>query len=187
MKLILHGELRKRYGHSVEINSITVADALEGFSRQMPDFPSNMVIDVVGFDSEEKLRAPTDATEVHLVPAMHGGAGAFGRILMGAILIGVQFIPGIGQVLSASMITALSGAGIGLVLGGVMQLFMKSPTTDKSNDPPASKYLGANKNTTAFGTPMLMAWGRVKLFPHWLTIQINSNKMVYGTFPANPT
>lgn len=186
MKLILHGELRERFGDSVEFNSPTVADALEGFSRQIPDFPSHLVIDAVGFDTEQKLRAETDAKEVHLIPAMHGGGG-FGKILLGALLIGVNFIPGIGQLLSATMITSLTATGIGLVLGGIMQLFMKAPTISKSNDPEASKYLGNGKNTTAFGTPITLAWGRVKLFPHWLSIQVNSNKMVYGTYPVTPT
>lgn len=187
MKLILHGELKKRFGSSVEFNSPNVADALEGFSRQCEDFPTNMIIEAVGFETEEKLFAPTDVKEVHLIPAMHGGGG-IGKILLGAALIAlVVFAPQIGLQLSAQLGGALLGAGIGLAIGGIMQLFMKAPTISKSEDPAASKYLSSGKNTTAFGTPITMAWGRVKLFPHWLSIQVNSNNMVYGTFPASPT
>lgn len=147
-----------------------------------------MMIEAVGFESEEKLFAPTDVQEVHLIPAMHGG-GAIGKLLLGVALIAVAIInPGLGgMILSQAGIGAVAGAGIGLVLGGVMQLFMKAPTISKSEDPAASKYLSSGKNTTAFGTPIIMAWGRVKLFPHWLSIQVNSNNMVYGTFPASPT
>lgn len=167
-----------------------MADALEGFSRQYENFPRHMLIEAVGFETEEKLFAPTDAQEVHLIPAMHGG-GAFGKILLGAVLIAIAFIPGVGTALSlhlsSAALGAIGGAGIGLALGGVMQLFMKAPTISKSEDPAASKYLSSGKNTTAFGTPIIMAWGRVKLFPHWLSIQVNSNNMVYGTFPASPT
>lgn len=150
-----------------------------------------MIIEAVGFETEEKLFAPTDAKEVHLIPAMHGGGG-FGKILLGAVMIAaVVFMPAsafaIGSLSSATVSGAVLGMGIGLVLGGIMQLFMKAPTISKSEDPAASKYLSSGKNTTAFGTPITMAWGRVKLFPHWLSIQVNSNNMVYGTFPASPT
>jgi len=168
-----------------------VADALEGFSRQYENFPRHMLIEAVGFETEEKLFAPTDAQEVHLIPAMHGG-GAVGKILLGAALIAaVVFMPAsafaIGNLAGTTVAGAVLGMGIGLVLGGVMQLFMKAPTISKSEDPAASKYLSSGKNTTAFGTPIIMAWGRVKLFPHWLSIQVNSNNMVYGTFPASPS
>lgn len=182
MKLVLHGSLRERYGKSIDFNTNVVADALEGFSRQMPDFPRDLVIEVVGFDSEAKLRDVTDAKEVHLIPAMFGGGGV-GRILLGIALIAVSFIPGIGQAIQGAVL----GAGIGMTLGGIMQLFMKAPTISKSNDPEASKYLGNGKNTTTIGTPIPMAWGRVKLSGHWLSIQVNSNQLVYGTFPASPT
>jgi predicted phage tail protein len=93
----------------------------------------------------------------------------------------------LGSVLTSGASAAVLGAGISLVLSGVMQLFMKAPTTNKSNDPEASKYLGNNKNTTAINTPITQAWGVVKLAGQWLSIQANSNNMVYGTFPATPT
>jgi predicted phage tail protein len=191
LKLILHGALKDKYGSSIDFNSPTVADALEGFSRQMPDFPTEMLVEAVGFDTPEKLQAPTDVKEVHLIPALFGGSG-IGKILVGALLIAIViFQPAIGallgSVLTSGASAAVLGAGISLVLSGVMQLFMKAPTTNKSNDPEASKYLGNNKNTTAINTPITQAWGVVKLSGQWLSIQANSNNMVYGTFPATPT
>jgi predicted phage tail protein len=178
---MLHGVLKEKYGEFVEFNSTTVADALEGFSRQAKDFPRDLLIDVIGFDIEDKIYAPTDVAEVHLVPSMFGG-GAVGKIIVGLILIAVAvLVPGLGTAFSA----ALLSAGIGLALGGVMQLFMKTPVAVKQID--ASKYLSNSKNTVAIGTPITMAWGRVKLAGQWLSIQANSNKMAYGTFPATPT
>lgn len=150
-----------------------------------------MIIEAVGFETEAKLYAPTESKEVHLIPAMHGGGG-IGKILLGVALIAaVVLMPAsafaIGSLAGSTVAGAVLGMGLGLVLGGIMQLFMKAPTVSKSEDPAASKYLSSGKNTTAFGTPIIMAWGRVKLFPHWLSIQVNSNNMVYGTFPASPT
>ena len=183
MKLVLHGVLRERYGTSVEIETDTVADAIEGFSRQADDFPQDLVIDAVGFDTLELLQQPTNQAEVHLVPAMFGGGGKFGSIIMGAALIGISFIPGIGPALSAS----LMAAGIGMAVTGIVGLFMKAPSISKSNDPDASKYLGLNRNTTAIGTPITLAWGRIQVPGHWLSLQSDAQGLVHGTFPTNPT
>jgi predicted phage tail protein len=180
MKLILHGELRKRYGESVEMCSDNVFDAVEGWSRQLPDFPRDMRVEIVGFDSEELLRAPTDLPEIHLVPAVTGRGffGKFFNIIVGAVMVvaGILLLPspvGIGLIIS----------GATMILSGVVALFMKAPSIDKGNDPAASKYLGLNRNTTAIGTPILLAWGTIMLGGHYLSLQSDANKMVFGVFP----
>jgi hypothetical protein len=66
-------------------------------------------------------------------------------------------------------------------------LFMKAPKTDSEDNPEESKYLGLTQNTTASRTPMTLAWGRVKLFPHWLSLQSDSSLMAHGSFPVSPT
>jgi predicted phage tail protein len=74
-----------------------------------------------------------------------------------------------------------------MVIAGISEFFMKAPTVSKSNDPPASKYLGINRNTTAVGTPIILAWGTVKLAGHWLSLQADANALVTTSFPTNPT
>lgn len=190
MKIVLHGTLREQFGSSFDIQTSTPADAIEGLSRQLPNWPRELVIDCVGFDTEEKLRAPTDKAEIHLMPRMYGGGGKWGTILLGAALIGASFlIPGSGIALfgiaslhiSAGMVFMM---GASLMLAGVSQLFMKAPTSDKSADPPPSKYLGNSKNTTAIGTLITMAWGRIKLPGHWLSVQVDSSDLVTTSFPV---
>jgi predicted phage tail protein len=184
MKIILHGVLADRFGHEFEIQTDVPADAIEGLSRQLPDWPRELRIDVLDFDTEEKLRAPTDAAEIHLVPSMYGGGGKFGQIILGAALIGAAFIPGLGQIAGVAVSSILFSAGASMALTGISQLFMKAPTVDKSSDPPASKYLGNNKNTTVIGTLITMAWGRIKLTGHWLSVQVDSNDLVTTSFPV---
>jgi predicted phage tail protein len=181
IRLILHGVLKDRY-ESFAVAASTPAEAIEGWSRQA-GADRTIVMQAVGFDTVEKLNDKTDATEVHLIPAMFGGGGAFGKILIGAVLIGLSFIPGIGQ---AAQI-ALMSAGIGMALGGVMQLFMKQPTVSKSEDPPASKYISSGKNTTAIGTPIGFGGGRMMIGGQFMSIQVNSSDLVFGTFPDTPT
>ncbi|MGN6820273.1 MAG: hypothetical protein ACTHJR_16540 [Sphingomonas sp.] len=180
MRLIFHGELRALYGPFFEIQASSVRDAIDGFSRQQENWPKDLMVQVPGFDREEDFEETAD--EIHMMPALIGGGGNFGKIIIGAVLIvGALFIPipGLQQVLMA--------AGVSLVLQGVMGIFFKSPTASKNNDPDASKYLGINKNTTAVGTPIIMAWGRIDIAPHWLSLQSDSSNLTQGVFPANPT
>lgn len=183
MLIVLHGGLQDRF-QGMEIAASTVAEALDGWSRQCgiaelaaKDRP---ILEVLNFETEEKLFSPTTEKEVHLYPMMFGGGGTFKQILIGAVLIGLSFIPGIGQ----AMQIALLSAGIGMAVGGIMQLFMKAPTVNKSQDPDPSKYLGAGGNSTKIGTLIPKGYGRFLVAGHYLSVQVNSNDMVYGTFPT---
>jgi hypothetical protein len=180
MRLIFHGQLRTLYGPEVVMCADTITEALEGFSRQQDNWPSNLPVDVVGFNTPELLK--TYADEVHLMPAMQGGGGKWGQIIIGAIIVtvGIFMLPnpiGVSLIISGGLMMAQ----------GVLQLFMKAPTVSKNQDPEASKYLNVNRNTTAVGTPMTLAWGRIDLAGHWLSLQSDSNNLSFGVFPANPT
>jgi predicted phage tail protein len=179
MRLIFHGLLADKFGPQVDMQADTVASAIEGYSRQV-EWPKDLLVQVVGFNTPESFKVYVD--EVHIMPAMRGGGGKFGSIIMGAAIVAAAFIPGIGPALSTSML--LSG---GLMIAqGVIGLFMKSPTVKGVDDPEASKYLAVNKNTTAIGTPITLAWGRIDLAGHWLSLQSDSTNLSYGIFPANP-
>lgn len=169
---------------SLEIHGDTVAEVLEGWSRQvgLADVPldQRMVMEIIDFDTPEKLAEKTDVEEIHIFPALFGGGG-FGRILIGAALIVV------GAVLAPFSIPvniAIAVAGLSLVLGGIMQLFMKAPTTNKSNDPAASKYLGNSVNTTQIGTIIARGAGRMRAGGQYLSVQVDSSDLVYGRFPT---
>ncbi len=181
MRVHLHGALADLHDGPVTIIADTIADAIEGVSRQL-EWPRRMLVEVVGFPTEEALRSVTDAEDIDLMPVMHGGGGKWGTIAIGVALIAASFIPGIGQTVQL----ALLSSGIGMTITGTMMFFMKAPTVSKANDPPASKYLGNNQNTTASGTPIANMWGRVKARPHFLSINVDSNNLVFGVFPTSP-
>jgi predicted phage tail protein len=178
MRLIFHGELRKKFGRSFDLQANSIAEALDGFSRQV-DWPSDMPVQVLGHRSDESLLECPE--EVHIVPALRGGSGKWFNILIGAVLLVAGVI--VGGTLGLSLII---NGGL-MILSGIVQLFMKAPKYNKSNDPEASKYVSVNRNTTAIGTPMTMAWGRIDLGGHWLSLQSDSNQLSYGVFPATPT
>jgi predicted phage tail protein len=180
MKIILHGILRKKYGESYVIITDTAADAIEGLSRQLPDWPLNLHIEVPGFATDELLRTTTDAKEIHLVPAMFGGGGKFAGIILGAAMV----VAGIILIATPFGIPLIISGGTMMAMG-VIQLFMKAPSVNKSNDPDASKYLGINKNTAEIGTFITLAWGHVKLYGHWVSLQSDADKLVHGVFPTS--
>ncbi len=194
MKIKLHGIFKEAYPGDYEIEATTAAEAIEGWSRQVGfyehlTYEFRPVARVVGFDTFDSLHEITEQNEIHLVPAMMGGGGKFGSILIGAALIGIAVLnPGIGgMVLSQAGVGAFLGAGIGMVLSGVMGLFIKAPSVSKSKDPEASKYLGLSNNTTAIGTPIAICYGEVPVAGHVLALNVDATDMVNGTFPVNPT
>lgn len=191
MQLIFHGLLKTLYGEQVTIHANSVADAIEGFSRQQDNWPRSMLIEAVGYDTEGKLKEKPDV--LHLMPALVGGGGKFTSILIGAAMIGLAFATGGASITATGALstTALGGSllvgGAMMILQGIVGLFMKAPKLGKNNDPEASKYLAVNKNTTAVNTPITCAWGRIDLGGHWLSLQSDSNNLSFGVFPTNPT
>lgn len=190
MRVIFHGKLRQLYGESFEIHARSVREAVEGLSRQLPDWPRELRLRIPGFDTEESFEEA--AEQIHLMPAMQGGSGKFFGILLGAAMIGAAFVTG-GATLVGGLkaVTALGGSllvsGGMMILQGVVGLFMKAPTFKRVQDPEASKYVSINQNTTAVGTPVTLAYGRIQLAGHWLSLQSDSNNLIHGSFPVNPT
>lgn len=187
MKVILHGLLAERFGREHEILTSIPAEAIEGISRQLPGWPRDLLIDAVGYPGMADLHAPTEDDELHLMPSMHGGGGV-GKIIIGVALIAVAvFVPGLGTFLGTSVASLLFMAGAGLALSGVSELLFTAPKFDnggQSADPPPSKYLGINKNTAAIGTLIIMAYGRILIAGHWLSLQSDSSDLVTASFPA---
>lgn len=179
------GPLAKRF-KPVTICASSAAEAIEGWSYQsgMSDVPMYLrpLIQAEGFPTETELRADTDVTRIELYPAMIGGS-AIGKIILGAVLIAAAiFIPGLGQALAIGLLSA----GASMMLGGIMQLFMKAPSVSKSEDPEASKYINGAGNTVKIGTLIGIGGGRMMVGGQILSVQVNSNELVYGKFPATP-
>jgi predicted phage tail protein len=190
MQIKLYGKFAQDYPGEYIIEAENVAEAIDGWSRQVGFYDHLLVQErpvarIVDFDTPKALLEATEQKVIHLVPAMMGGGGNFGKILIGAALIAVALTnPFSAGVLVTS---ALLSAGIGMTLGGVMGLFMKAPSISKSNDPDASKYLGLSNNTTEIGTPIAFRIGRVPVSGHVLALNVDSSDMVSGTFPTSPT
>lgn len=185
MQITFHGKFAEDYGKTHRIEATSVAEAVEGLTRQL-GFYTHKTLDerpvacIVGHSTVESLKECPE--EIHIVPAIRGGKGAV-KILVGAALIGLALTNPFGW---GTLITStIMGLGVSMTLSGLAQLFMKAPTISKSTDPDASKYLGISNNTTKLGTLRQYSMGRVKVTaPHLLALNVDSNTIVRGEFPA---
>lgn len=179
MLITFHGQLAKDYGAEHRIEAGSIREALEALSRQLKIYAHipldrRPVVRVAGHLTEESLEEKPE--RIHVLPAIIGGGGV-AKIVIGSLLIvaGV-LIPGA---------QFLIGAGIGMVLGGLAQLFLKAPSLSSEDDPDASKYLGLGNNTTKLGTIRSYSMGRVKVSnPHVIAVNVDSNNLVKGEFPV---
>jgi predicted phage tail protein len=113
----------------------------------------------------EELHHPAGAAPISFVPVV-AGAGAIGRILIGALLIAGAFFTGgatiglLGLAAPVAVSTVLAGVGISLVLGGIAQLLTPTPTTSTDEgDPRKSFSFSGIQNTNRAGVPVPVVYG----------------------------
>ena len=164
-KIKLYGKLAKFVGHRIlEADVATAAEAVRFLVANWPELERHMAdqhyrVSVGTYDLDlEELHDPAGAAPISFVPVV-AGAGAVGRILIGAALIAASFIPGVG----ALAVTLLFSVGASLVLGGVAQLLTptsKVPTgADTQNDPRKSYSFSGSQNTSRQGVPVPIVYG----------------------------
>ncbi len=176
-KVILHGYLAHFHDGPITMSGETVAEIVEGVTRQLPGFAPHPIkgrhrIKVVGFETRESLYTPleTDVEEIHIVPQLSGGkSGGLLQILLGVALIGVGFFLGAGTMLGSMLMKV----GALALLGGLSQLLAPQPEDDKSTQT-KSQYLGAPKNTVAIGTRIPILYGEFRVYGQFLSFDINA-------------
>jgi predicted phage tail protein len=178
VKVVLHGYFAAFHEGPIEMVGHTVAEIVEGVTRQLVGFQPDPVrgrhrIKIVGYETEESLHTPieSDVEFIHIVPQLSGGKkGGLLQILLGVALVGV------GLLLGGTMIgSLLVKVGALMLLGGLTQLLAPKPETDKSGDgTKRSSYLGAPKNTVAIGTRIPILYGRRRVYGHFLSFDINA-------------
>lgn len=136
------------------------------------------MVQILGFDTAQSVRTPTDLEDFHIMPAFFGaggkGFGGFIQIVVGSVLIaaGVLLAPHVSPFIAQTLI----GMGASMVLGGLLSFIAPQPSRDTNNtsDPEGSKYLGANQNTTLVGTRIPIGYGRFRCYGHFLSFQVDA-------------
>lgn len=172
-KIFLHGPLKKLAPNGLELHADTVAEAINGVGKQLK-IKANVwhgrpTFKVLGCDTVESILGPSTQEELHIVPAfLGGGGGSTGSIIK--IVIGVILI----ALAIAFPVTLgfLMGAGIGLVLGGLMGLLFPAKTANTGST--ENHYLQASGNTVQIGTRIQLAFGEVKILGQILSYNIDA-------------
>ena len=190
--VIFHGELAEFIGHkSLEAKVSTVAETMRFLVCIFPNVEAHMAQKyykiIIGKSEieESELHYPMGGSDINIVPVISGAGGNFGKIFLGAALIGASFLfPGAGLFGTQSVFgatafgtgaaaggafgtfvgTALSAVGATMVLGGVSgMLFPQPQEPDFSNegDPRISFNFSGTQNTSRAGTPVPIVYGEI--------------------------
>ena len=184
-KIKLHGELAEFLGQD-EFEAVvkTTAEAVKFLITNFPKleaYMSNRYYQVMVGENEldkDQIHDPVGKSEIHFVPVISGAGGNFGKILLGAALIGGAFlftpltagsffspIVAPGSFAAAMPITkaalALGGA---LVLSGVSDMLFPVPKPKEfksEQDPQLSFSFSGTQNTSRAGTPVPIVYGEI--------------------------
>lgn len=167
----LYGVLAKRFGKEFRLDVENTREAMRALSVQVPGFEHFMLhaheqgLEFAVFQdkqniSETELDMSTSAKVIKVVPKVKGAGGAFQTIL-GAVLVvvgAVMVFTGVG----APIGTALIGAGVGMMVGGIaMMLMPKIENQDQNQDGnKANKGFGGAVTTVAQGNPVPVLYGQ---------------------------
>jgi predicted phage tail protein len=167
----LHGTFKSFHDGPIEIDSENVWDAVEAVTTQLKGFQPTLaegrkVIQVAGYDTIEKMKAPSQDEDIHVFPSMvFSKNGGVVQTIIGAALLVVGF-------LTANPYLIMMGTS--LMIGGVVQMLSPQPQLTGNERDVRSKYLGPAQNTVQIGTPIPILYGRRRVGGHILSMNIDA-------------
>ena len=195
-KLKLYGQLAEFIGHKeFEIKVNSVSQAVSFLIHNFPEVerfmsPKYYQVKVGNYDIDEsELGYPVGQEDIHFIPAISGAGRGFGKVLLGAALIGATFLTG-GAFISQAPFKALTftgglakGAfyvGAALVLQGVSDLLFPLPEPQKfssEEDPQLSFSFSGVQNTSRAGTPVPIVYGEIFTGSVVISAAIDTNQV----------
>jgi len=181
-KIKLYGELAKFVGHKeFQVKADTLAHAVsflinnfEGVEKYMS--PKHYQVKVGNYAVDEsELSHPIGKEDIHFIPVIAGAGRGFGKILLGAALIGLSFFSigtsaglGVGFAKGFAKVgfiqKGLAGLGAALVLQGVSEMLFPLPKPiefESEEDPRLSFSFGGTQQTGRAGTPVPLVYGEI--------------------------
>ena len=184
-KIKLYGELAEFVGHKefeVQVDSLQKAvsflvNNFAGIEKYMnPRYYQVKVGDYAVDESE--ISHPIGQEDIHFIPVITGAGRGFGKILLGAALIGIAFLMPVasgglslgagikaGSLAKVGFMTKMvAGVGASLVLSGVSDMLFPLPDVpayEDSQDPRLSFSFGGTQQTGRAGTPVPLVFGEI--------------------------
>ena len=200
-KVKLYGELAKFVGHKeFEVKADTVGKAVSFLIHNFPKVESFMSpkyyqVKVGDYDIEkDEIGHPIGQQDIHFIPVISGAGRGFGKVLLGAVLIGTALLlPGAAPTFGFSGFSAAAGSGamgafsatlanigLGLTLMGVSEMLFPLPEPQKFNseeDPQLSFNFSGVQNTSRAGTPVPIVYGEIFTGSVVISAAIDTNQV----------
>ncbi|QDP47071.1 MAG: putative tail tip assembly protein I [Prokaryotic dsDNA virus sp.] len=173
--VMLYGSLGSQFGRVYRFEIQSPAEAVRALCATVKGFRQALSRGeyrvIVGGKSSLELNQVvhpiSDRESIRIVPVVSGSGDGFGKILVGAALIGLSLaVPGFGAFTIAGQsfsVASIAGSiGFSLVLGGVSQMLFKPPkgpdTAERPENKPSFIFNGAI-NTTRQGGIVPLCYG----------------------------
>ncbi|ELA08719.1 phage-related protein, tail component [Moraxella macacae 0408225] len=172
--IILHGILAKKFGKSFKLSVDSAKEAMRALCVQLVGFEQFMmnahrqglrfaVFNDTHNIGERELEMTHTAKIIRVVPVVEGSkkSGVLQTVL-GAVMVAAGIVvTGMTFGAAGAVGAGLIGAGIGLMAGGIAQMFMpKADTQDQNQDGnKANKGFGGAVTTVAQGNPIPILYG----------------------------
>ena len=166
--IILYGDMRQKFGREFRLDVKTPAEAVRALCSQLNGFRGYLhnhandafKVFVGGRNASDEIGSPCSDREVIRIAPVIQGAGSVGRIVLGAALVALSFVPGL-----QFAAPTLFGLGASMVLGGVVELLSPTTSTDTATaesvtNTPSYNFNGP-VNTTAQGHPVPLCYGEM--------------------------
>ena len=200
-KVKLYGELAKFVGHKeFEVQVDTVGKAVSFLIHNFPGIESYMSpkyyqVKVGNYDIDKnEIDYPVGREDIHFIPMISGAGRGMGKILLGAVLIGIAIAaPGAGFAFGSkgvgfiatgaapnALMAAIGNIGIGLTLMGVSEMLFPVPEPQKFNseeDPQLSFNFSGVQNTSRAGTPVPIVYGEIITGSVVISAAIDTNQV----------
>tara|TARA_B100001989_G_scaffold106753_1_gene74839 strand:- start:12829 stop:13437 length:609 start_codon:yes stop_codon:yes gene_type:complete len=197
-KIKLYGQLAEFVGHKdFDVQVKSVGQAVSFLINNFPQLESYMSpkyyqVKVGNYDiNEEEVNYPTGKEDIHFIPVISGAGRGFGKILLGAALVGLAFVvPGglsfaglkaggiKGALAGATTLSKImAGTGAFLVLGGVSDMLFPMPQDDFSEDPRLSFNFSGLQNTSRAGTSIPLVYGEILTGSIAISAAIDTNQV----------
>ena len=184
-KIKLYGELAEFVGHKefeVQVDSLQKAvsflvNNFAGIEKYMNPRYYQVKVGDYAVDESEILH-PIGQEDIHFVPVITGAGRGFGKILLGAALIGIAFLMPVasgglslgagikaGSLAKVGFMTKMvAGVGASLVLSGGSDMLFPLPDVpafEDTQDPRLSFSFGGTQQTGRAGTPVPLVYGEI--------------------------
>ena len=195
-KIKLYGKLAEFVGSKeFDVKIKSVGQAVSFLINNFPQVESYMSpnyyqVKVGDYDiSKDEIHYPIGKEDIHFIPVISGAGRGFGKILLGAALIGIAFMlpatfmggpatfsmkAGLG---GGTLAKAMVGIGASLVISGVSDLLFPIPEDDFSEDPRLSFNFSGIQNTSRAGTPVPIVYGEIMTGSIAISAAIDTNQV----------